>query len=66
MKRNVFEKLGVKLNKYKFMEYPKESTRYYFYHPVDKKEFVSKHVIFLEKDFVFKISNERKMELKKV
>jgi hypothetical protein len=66
MKRNVFEKLGVKLNKYKFMGYPKESTWYYFYHPVDKKEFVSKHVIFLKKDFVFKISNERKMELKKV
>jgi hypothetical protein len=66
MKCNVFEKLGVKLNKYKFMGYPTENTWYYLYHPVDKKEFVSKHVIFIDKDFVFKIRNERKMKLKKV
>jgi len=35
--RIIFEKMGAKLNKYKFMEYPKETIGYYLYHPVEKK-----------------------------
>jgi nucleoside diphosphate kinase len=39
MKHNVFEKLGAKLDKYKFLGYPKQTTEYYFYHHVEQKIF---------------------------
>jgi len=29
--------MGAKLDKYKFMGYPKESIRYYLYHPIEQK-----------------------------
>jgi hypothetical protein len=53
MKHNVFEKLGVKLNKYKFMGYPKESTWYYFYHPVDKRRVCLKTCYLSKERFCF-------------
>jgi hypothetical protein len=37
VKHILFEKLGVKLDKYKFVGYPKETIGYYLYHPVEQK-----------------------------
>jgi len=65
MKHNVSEKLEAKSDKYKFVEYPKQTTEYYFYHPVEQKIFVSKHAIFLEKEFVLERSSGGKLNLKK-
>jgi hypothetical protein len=52
VKHFISEKLGAKLDKYKFMRYLKETIEYYLYHPVEKKVFVSKHVTFLKKKIV--------------
>ena len=49
MKLIIFKKLGAKSNNCKFIEYPKKSAGYYFYHPVELKVFVSKYASFLEK-----------------
>ena len=72
MKRVVFEKLGAKLDwwfgrtdKYKFVKYLKNIIRYYFYHLVKQKVFVSKHIILLEKEFVLEKSNGREIKLEK-
>jgi hypothetical protein len=37
VKHILFERLGVKLDKYKFVGYPKETIGYYLYHPVEQK-----------------------------
>ncbi|KAL0411115.1 UNVERIFIED_CONTAM: Retrovirus-related Pol polyprotein from transposon RE2 [Sesamum latifolium] len=36
---------------YKFVGYPKETAGYYFYDPIEKKIFVSRNAVFLEKSF---------------
>ncbi|KAL0439089.1 UNVERIFIED_CONTAM: hypothetical protein Slati_2391900 [Sesamum latifolium] len=36
---------------YKFVRYPKETAGYYFYDPIEKKVFVSRNTVFLEKGF---------------
>jgi len=46
MKHIVSEKLGAKLDKYKFMIYSKELIGYHFYYLVEQKMFVSKHATF--------------------
>ena len=45
-------KLSARSEKYRFMDYPKESIRYYFYHLTQQKVFVGRHAIFLEKEFI--------------
>ena len=40
----IFEKMGAKSNKYKFVEYPKETIGYYLYHPV-KKKYLSQNML---------------------
>ena len=47
MKHIVFKKLRAKSDKCKFIGYPKESIRYYFYHPIEQRVFVSKYTTFL-------------------
>ena len=48
------------------MGYPKETHGYYFYHTLEQKVFVSKHVVFLEKEFLLKEDSGSKVELDKV
>jgi hypothetical protein len=52
VKRILFEKLGSKSDKYKFVGYIKETIGYYFYHPIEQKLFFSKHVAFIEKKII--------------
>ena len=60
------DKLGAKSNKCLFVGYSKKTIRYYFYNALEQKVFVSKHVIFLEKEFLLKESSGSKIELGKV
>lgn len=54
MKRIVFEKWAVKLDKWMFIRYKKiEIIRYYLYHPIKKNMFILKHANFLEKKSLF-------------
>ena len=59
-------KHSARLEKYKFMGYPKESIGYYFYHPTQQKVFVGRHAIFLEKEFIQERGNGRSIELEEV
>jgi len=47
------------------VKYLKNIIRYYFYHLVKQKVFVSKHIILLEKEFVLEKSNGREIKLEK-
>ena len=66
MKRIVSDKLGAKSDKYLFVGYPKETWGYYFYHTLEQKVFVSKNVVFLEKEFLLKEDKGSKVELDEV
>ena len=59
-------KFSARSEKYRFVGYPKESIRYYFYHPTQQKMFVGRHIIFLKKEFIQKRGNVRSVELEKV
>src|SRR5262249_24233818 len=50
----------------KFVGYPMESYGYYFYNPVEKKVFVSKTTVFLEKEFLLEENSGSKIELEEV
>jgi hypothetical protein len=65
MKRIVFEKWAVKLDKWMFIRYKKiEIIRYYLYHPIEKNMFILKHANFLEKKkLVLKKISERKIKI---
>ena len=51
VKRAILDKLKAKFEKYLFVGYPKDTSGYYFYNPMEQKVFVSKNAIFLEKNF---------------
>ena len=58
-------KLKAKSNKCMFVGYPKEIMGYQFYNSLEQKVFVSKHVFFLEKEFLLK-DNGSKYDLEEV
>ncbi len=66
MKRLTSDKLGMKLEKSYFVEYPKETNGYYFYHPTEHKMFVARHAMFLVKEFVSKRTSGNKVELEEI
>ncbi|KAL0439616.1 UNVERIFIED_CONTAM: Retrovirus-related Pol polyprotein from transposon RE2 [Sesamum latifolium] len=51
VKRLVGDKLDSRSSLCRFIGYPKETAGYYFYDPAEKKFFVSRNAVFLEKDF---------------
>ena len=57
------DKLEPKSEKCVFIEYPKETTGYSFYHKSKGKTFVAKNGSFLEKEFLSKEVSGRKVEL---
>ncbi|PKI49661.1 hypothetical protein CRG98_029906 [Punica granatum] len=57
VKRLFSDKLGPKSDKYYFVGYPKETRGYYFYNPIEGKVFVARIAVFLEKEFLFKGTN---------
>ena len=60
------DKLEPKLEKCVFIEYPKETVGYTFYHRSEGKTFVAKNGSFLEKEFLSKEVSGRKVELDEV
>ena len=63
MKRDELDKLRVRSNKYNFVEYLNEIREYYFYHPTEKKVFVSRHETFLENEILLERCSRSKIEL---
>ena len=60
------DKLKPKSEKCVFIEYPKETVGYTFYHRFEGKIFIAKNESFLEKEFLSKEVSGRKVELDKV
>ncbi|VFQ89879.1 unnamed protein product [Cuscuta campestris] len=59
-------KLDAKSNKCFFVGYPKETRGYSFYHHIDKKVFVARNGVFLEKEFLSIATSGRKIELEEI
>ena len=66
MKRTISVKLETRSNKCLFVGYPKETREYQFYNTLEQKLFVSKHVVFLEKEFLLREDSGSKVELSEV
>ena len=66
VKRQAFDKLRPKSDKCYFMDYPKETKWYYFYNPIEGKVFVTWTSIFLEKEFISRETNGRKIQLEEI
>ena len=62
MKLILSNKLEAKYDKCLFVGYPKETMGYQFYNYLEQMVFVSKHVVFLEKEFLLR-DNRSKVEL---
>ena len=60
------DKLEPKSEKCVFIEYPKETVGYTFYHRSEGKIFVAKNGSFLEKEFLSKEVSGRKVELDEI
>jgi hypothetical protein len=60
------EKLEPKSEKCIFVGYPRDTLGYTFYHPAEGKTFVAKTGSFLEKEFLAKGVDGRKVELDKI
>ena len=58
-------KLEAKFDKCLFVGYHKETSGYQFYNSLEQKVFVSKHVVFLKKEFLLRDSG-RKVEHEEV
>ena len=54
MKQTISNKLEAKFDKCLFVGYPKEMIGYQFYNTLEQRLFVSKHVVFLEKEFLLR------------
>ena len=65
VKRILSDKSEAKSGKCLFVGYPKETMGYQFYNSLEQKVFVSKHVVFLEKEFLLR-DNGSKVELEEV
>ena len=66
MKKFQPDKLEPKSEKCVFIEYPKETVGYSFYHKSKVKTFVARNGSFLEKEFLSKEVSGRKVELDEV
>ena len=66
VKRTVSDKLEARYDKCQFVGYPKETRGYQFYNTLEQRLFVSKHVVFLEKEFLLREDNGSKVELSEV
>ena len=66
VKRTISYKLEAKSDKCLFVGYPKETMGYQFYNTLEQRLFVSKHVVFLGKEFLLIEDSGSKVELSEV
>ena len=66
VKWTISDKLEARSDKCFFVGYPKETRGYQFYNTLEQRLFVSKHVVFLEKEFLLREDSGSKMELSEV
>ena len=66
VKRTISDKLEAKFDKCLFVGYPKETMGYQFYNTLEQRLFVSKHVVFLEKEFLLREDSGSKVGLREV
>ena len=66
MKRIVSDKLEAKSDMCLFKGYSQETIGYQFYNTLEQRLFVSKHVVFLEKEFLLREDSGSKVELREV
>ena len=59
-------KLEAKYGRCLCVGYPRETNGYHFYNPLETKVIVSKHVVFLEKEFLLRGDSGSKVELEEV
>jgi hypothetical protein len=60
------DKLTVKLDKYFFIGYPRETKGYYFYFTVEDKVFVARNGVFMEKEFLSKGVSGSNVQLEEI
>ena len=63
VKQTMLDKLEGKYDKCLLVGYPKETMGYQFYNTLEQRLLVSKHVIFLEKEFLLREDSGSKVEL---
>ena len=66
VKRIISDNLEAKSDKCLFVGYLKETMGYQFYNTLEQRLFVSKHVVFLEKEFLLREDSGSKVELSEV
>jgi hypothetical protein len=60
------DKLTSKLDKYFFVEYPRETKVYYFYNKAEGKVFIARNGVFMEKEFLSKGVSGSKVQLEEI
>ena len=58
-KRTMSDKFEAKSNRCLFVGYPKETNGCQFYNTLEQRLFVSKHVVFMEKEFLLEDSGSK-------
>jgi hypothetical protein len=62
----ISDKLTLKLDKYFFVVYPRETKGYYFYNKAEGKVFFAHNDVFMEKEFLSKGVSGSKVQLKEI
>ena len=66
MKRQISNNLAPKSEKCLFVGYPKETKGYYFYNTSEKKVFVARNGVFLEREIISKGTSGSTMQLEEI
>ena len=66
VKQTISDKLEAKSDKCLLVGYPKDTMGYQFYNILEQRLFVSKHAVFLEKEFLLREDSGSKVELSEV
>ena len=66
VKRTISDKLESRSDKCLFVGYLKETKGYQFYNTLEQRLFVSKHAVFLEREFLLRKDSGSKVELNEV
>ena len=66
MGREISNKLALKLDKFLFVGYTKETKGYYFYSASENKVFIARDCVFLEREHISKGTSGSKVQLEEI